>query len=306
LPTVVTERLDSPRILAGTRGELRLTVYQDGTAVDISNSPAPSVVLTNADTGATITPATGVVEEATGKLVQVLSGSETSTPQRIKAVWSLSASETDDIPMTFTTYHEIVGDLLFSIPEARAFDKGELANETTFAQADILAMRDQIWEAFEDICGVAFGTRATREIVNGDGQSAIWLSYPQVQAVSAISSRSVSTWTAFTADELAAVSVYPNGKLYRESGGYWPDGARNLRIDYTHGWARVPLEIRDAALIVLRDRLPGSNLTNRALSQTNEMGTFRISAPGERGKWFGIPAVDERLARYRRTLPGIA
>lgn len=306
MPTAVTERLDSPRILAGTRGELRLSVSQDGSPVDISDSPAPSVVLTNADTGATITPAADVAEEATGKLVQVLTASETATPQRIKAVWSCSLSEADDVAMTFTTYHEIVGDLLFTIAEARAFDEATLADAEKYPLDDILAARDVIWEAFEDICGARFGTAATRDILDGNGLSTLWLPTQQAQSVTAAATRSTSTWTALTSDELADLFVSPNGRLVRETLGSWPTGSRNIRVDYQHGHARVPREIRRAALVVLRDQLPGTNLTNRALSQTNEFGTFRIAAPGERGAWFGIPLVDEALRRYARRLPGIA
>lgn len=300
MPTPVTERLDSPRILAGTRGELRLTVFQDGETVDLSS---PSVVLTNADTGETITPGTAVAEENTGKLLQVLTAAETATPRRIKAVWTVTAGGN---AMTFTTYHEVVGDLLFTLAEARSFDKGALANAEEYPDADILAGRDVIWEQFEDICGVRFGTAATREILDGSGTAGLWLQWREAQAVSASATRSLATWTALDSDDLADLFISPNGRLIRETRGYWPTGSRNIRVDYTHGYARVPLEIRRAALVVLRDQLPGSNLTNRALSQTNEFGTFRIAAPGERDKWFGIPLVDEALSRYARRLPGIA
>lgn len=303
MPTPVTERLDSPRILAGTRGELRLTVFQDGETVDLSS---PSVVLTNADTGETITPGTAVAEENTGKLLQVLTAAETATPRRIKAVWTVTANA---VEMTFTTYHEVVGDLLFTLAEARSFDHGVLSSPEEFPDADILAARDAIWEQFEDICRVRFGTAATREIVDGEGTRSIALHWREVQAVSAAAIRASggTTWTALTSDELADLQLYDfRRRLVRESIGYWTSGARNIRVDYTHGYARVPLEIRRAALVVLRDQLPGSNLTNRALSQTNEFGTFRISAAGERGKWFGIPMVDEALSRYARRLPGIA
>ncbi len=300
MPTPVTERLDSPRILAGTRGELRLTVFQDGETVDLSS---PSVVLTNADTGETITPGTAVAEENTGKLLQVLTAAETATPRRIKAAWTVTANA---VEMTFTTYHEVVGDLLFTLAEARAFDGATLADEETYPLADLLAARDVIWEQFEDICGVRFGTAATREILDGNGLSTLWLPTQQAQSVTAAATRSTSTWTALTSDELADLFVSPNGRLVRETLGSWPTGSRNIRVDYQHGHARVPREIRRAALVVLRDQLPGTNLTNRALSQTNEFGTFRIAAPGERGAWFGIPLVDEALRRYARRLPGIA
>lgn len=307
MPVAVTEAMGSPRILAGTRAELRLRVVQDGDPVDITS---PAVVLTNADTGAAITPAAAVVEEPTGKLVQVLTGVETSTVQRIKAAWSVTAGGQ---PMTFTTYHEVVGDLLFTVPEARAFDPtaagvGTLADEERYTQAGILEARDQIWEAFEDICGVGFGLRATREVLDGLGTATVWLGHMECYGVTAAATRERggTTWTALTVAELADVFLWPDGRLYRESLGVWPAGARNVRVDYTHGHMRVPLEIKRAALQVLRDQLPGSNIGLRALSETNELGTFRLAVPGERGRWFGIPPVDEVLSRYNKRMPGLA
>jgi hypothetical protein len=305
MPTAVTERLGSPRLLAGTRGELRVSVSQDGEPVDIAAAPAPTVTLTNADTGAAITPAAPLAEESTGNLVQVLSAAETATPQRIRAVWSATVPATAGEAQTITTYHEIVGDVLFTLAQARAFDQGALANEVAYPQAAILAARDVIAEAFEHICKVSFGIRAARSVVDGTGAAELYLRRRELQEVSAADWRSGAAWTAFTAAELADVFPYPTGWLVRES-GTWTAGRRNYRLDYTHGYARVPDEISFAALIVLRDRLPGTNLTNRALSQTNELGTFRIAAPGERGAWYGIPAVDEILSRYVSDVPGVA
>lgn len=303
MPTAVTERLDSPRILAGTAAEIRVTVHQDGEPVDVSDSPAPTVVLTNADTGATITPATGVAEEATGKLVQVLSPTET-TVRRLKAVWSCTVNSA---AITLTTYHEVVGALLFALSEARAFDRDALADDTRYTDLAILEARDQIAEAFEDICDVSFGTRATREVHDGPGGSELWLERMMCDTVSAAAIREhgTQTWTALTSDELADLLLYPNGKLVRESLGSWTVGRRNVRVDYSHGYQGVPLEIKRAALMVLRDQAPGSNIGMRALSETNDLGTFRLAVPGENGRWFGIPAVDEALSRYRRKVPAV-
>lgn len=301
MPVAVTDRLDSPRILAGTRGELRVQVSQDGLPVAITS---PGVVLTNADTGAAITPASAVAAEETGKLVQVLSGSETATPQRIKAAWTANV---DGQAMTFTTYHEVVGDVLFTLAQARAWDGGALGSKERYPDATVLEARDRVAEAFEDICGVSFGTRGTRETLDGTGGDTAWLSRMECQAVSAAATRDAggTTWTALTASELADCLLWPNGKLVRESLGTWPAGSRNVRVDYTHGHARVPLEIREAALMVVRERLTGTDLPRNSLTQVNELGTFRLATPGERGAWFGIPVVDEALRRYRRRLPGV-
>lgn len=303
--TAVTERLDSPRVLAGTAADIEVSIYQDGGLVDIAASPAPSCVLTNADTGATFVASPTVTEVPAGKLRVTLTAAQTATPVRLRADWTFTVGAT---AQTVTTYHEITGDVLFTLGEARAFDHGAVANTTTYPDADVLAMRDRIIEAFEEITGVAFGARATRAVLDGLGSTELWLPSMRCLAVSAaaIRERGTATWTALTGSEIADLLLYPNGLLVRESLGSWTYGQRNIRIDYTHGWERVPLEVRRAGLWVLRDHLTGNNLPRNAISQVDELGTFQLSTPGIRGAWFGIPEVDEVLRRYMEKVPGLA
>ena len=299
----VTEGLGSPRLLAGVAGEVSVTVYGDGEAVDIADSPAPSCVLVNADTGAAFVESPVVVEVATGRLVVSLTAAQTATPARVKATWSFTVGAA---AQTLVSYHEICGDVLFTLSEARAFDGAALANESKYPDATLLAWRDRIAEEFEDICGVSFGSRATREVLSGSGRTSVWLPRMKCQAVSAAALRSHTTWTALTSDELADLQLEPNGKLVRDVLGVWPEGVRNVRVDYTHGWERVPLGIRRAGLLVLRQYLPGSNLPANAISQVDSLGTFQLSIPGRReNTWFGIPEADEVLGRYRLRLPGV-
>jgi hypothetical protein len=304
--TAVTERLDSPRILAGTAADIEVSVYQDGDLVDIAAAPAPACVLTNADTGATFVASPTVIEPTPGKLRISLTAAQTATPVRLRAEWSFTVEGGQ--AQVVVTYHEIAGDVLFTLSEARAFDHGALSSETAYPDIAVLTMRDRIAEAFEEITGVAFGTRATRSICDGDGSIALWLPSMRCQAVSAVAirERGTTTWTSFTPDDLADLLLSPNGRLIRETLGSWSYGQRNIRVDYTHGWERVPLEVKRAALWVLRDHLAGNNLPRNALSQVDELGTFQLATPGQRGAWFGIPEVDEVLRRYSAKLPGIA
>ena len=304
--TAVTERRDSPRILAGTAADIEVSVYQDGDLVDIADAPAPTCVLTNADTGATFVSNPTVTEVPTGKLRVSLTAAQTVTPARLRAEWSFTVQ--GGAAQTLVTFHEIVGDVLFTLSEARAFDHGAVSSEATYPDAAVLAMRDRIAEAFEDITGVAFGTRATRYVCDGDGGIELWLPSMRCQAVStaAIRERGTVTWTEFTPDELADLLLSANGRLIRETLGIWSYGQRNVRVDYTHGWERVPLEVKRAGLWVLRDHLAGNNLPRNALSQVDELGTFQLATPGQRGAWFGIPEVDEVLRRYSEKVPGLA
>ena len=56
---------------------------------------------------------------------------------------------------------------------------------------------------------------------------------------------------------------------------------------------------RQALRLLLNQVFP-SNLSDRALSETNSMGTFRLAAPDPTrwGRWTGLPEVDSALAEY--------
>jgi hypothetical protein len=201
----------------------------------------------------------------------------------------------------------VVGDVLFTLAEARAYDGGALANSATYPDADILAARDRIADAFAEICGVTFGARYAREVLDGDGSESVRVSSHRALAVRSIRIRSGATWTAFSTEELADVIVYPRGLLYRETLGTFPAGRRNVEVEYEHGVQPVPAEVRLAALRLLRDQLVKSPLDDRATSQAGEFGTFALATAGRNGSYFGLPLVDEVLNRYRaERLPVVA
>lgn len=296
------EVVASPRAVAGASGELALTAYDGADEADIADPPSPAVSVVNADTGEAFTPAASVVV-AGGRLSVALSSAETLTPARLRATWTFTVSGEEQ---EVTTEHEIVGAVLFTLAEARAFDGGALSNATRFPDVAVLAMRDRIVEAFEEITGRSFGARAKREVLSGDGTGTAWLEVMDALQIVAASTRTGTTWTALTGGELAALLLSSNGRLEWES-GVWPLGTRNIRVDLLYGLERVPLEIRRAALWVLRQHLAGTNLPANAISQVDQLGTFQLSIPGRRANtWFGIPEVDEVLARYRRRIPGVA
>jgi len=226
----------------------------------------------------------------------VLSAAQTARVAELTATWSFSIAGTDQ---AVTAYHRVVGDVLFTLAEARAYDGGVLANSATYPDAAILAARDRIAEAFAEICGVSFGARYARELLDGDGSESVRVSSHRVLAVRSIRVRNGATWTAFSAEELADVIVYPRGLLYRETLGTFPAGRRNVEVAYEHGLQPVPAEIRLAALRLLRDQLVKSPLDDRATSQAGEFGTFSLATAGRNGSYFGLPLVDEVLNRCR-------
>lgn len=298
------DRLGSADILQCTAGVLEVQLSLDGVATDPDPSPAPLVTVT--DSGGAVVPAPAFaisVGSGSGRLRAILTPDLTARLRDLTTAWTFALG---GVLQAVTTYHRIVADVLFTLGEARAWDGGALSDTGRYPDAAILAGRDRIAEAFEQICGAAFGVRAGRELFDGNGSESIQLSNQRVVGVRSLSIRSGTDWTVFSAEELSDLVVYPTGRVWRVWLGSFPAGRRNIAVEYEHGIQPVPAEIRQAALRLLRAQLVSSNLDDRATSQTDELGTFSLATAGKNGSYFGLPLVDEVLHRYSERLPVVA
>ena len=283
----------SVQILRGTPATLSVTYEQDGVIAD------PGVVSVS-------------VGRADGTVVAAGDAGGSGEAARTFALTALQTALLDRLTVTWTsatlgtveTAAEIVGALLFTIAEARAFDEDALANATRYSSAEIEEGRTRITDEFERICGVSFIPRLAVETLSG--ANPLFLPHMRVRSVRSVETRSGSSWTAYSADDVAGVLVDSWGELNRESGSF-AGGRRNVRVLYEHGWDRPPLEISRAALTVLRYTLVPDNMSSRTLSVSGEFGTTQFSTPNaERGRHYGIPYVDATLERYRERGPVIA
>jgi hypothetical protein len=272
----------------------------------IADPGTVTVTITRQSDGSTVV--TGAATTGTGAAARAytLSAIYTADLDVLTVVWSGTISAA---AVTITQECEVIGDWLFTIAEARAAHPDLL--EATYPDATIQAIRERITEWFAEICGVSFVERFRRVVVSGDGTAELLL--PEAMRVTALRraeerTSGTQTWTALSAGDLADVLVEPIGLLVRETIGTWTAGRRNWRIGYEHGWEQVPEPIKHAALRVLISQVFPSNHSDRALSETNSLGTFRLAAPDARtwGRWFGLPLVDAVLAEYSERLPGMA
>ncbi|MGE5501669.1 MAG: hypothetical protein ACM3W4_07070 [Ignavibacteriales bacterium] len=301
----VLDRVGSADILRGSAGLLDVALTLDGVPADPDPAPAPTVTVLDGGGALLVAPTpAALVGGGSGRLRLALSPAQTAQVHDLTALWSFAVG---GVQQSATTRHRVVGDVLFSLAEARAFDGGALASSATFPDAAILAARDRITDAFAEICGVAFGARYARDVLDGDGSESIRVAEQRILSVLAVAVRGVDGWTPFSPDELTDVIVYPRGLLYRETFGVFPAGRRNVEVQYEHGLQPVPAEIRLAALRLLRDQLVKGPLDDRATSQAGEFGTFALATAGRNGSYFGLPLVDEVLHRYRaERLPVVA
>ena len=228
---------------------------------------------------------------------------------------------------------EVVGDLLFSVAEARAFDQGQLASSTAYPDGAIEAARDRIHANFERICRVNFGARYRLSVLDGSPEVEYGLrdyraltprSHELVlpdllpQSLTSVEYRTpgqregAGAWTAYTGAEFEDAIITPDARLVRDTGGFWPIGTANIRVGYTAGYPTVPEQIKRAALMVLLYELIPTSLSPRATSMSdNQGGVYRLAVAGVQRNaysvqsWYGIPPVDAALSQWRHKTPAI-
>lgn len=206
--------------------------------VDVTRADG-TVIATGA---ATTTPSTGVYRYA-------LSAANNTQLDLLTLTWK------DGGTTRLTTVHEIVGGYYFTVAELRAFDT-TLSDTSKYPAADIALVRAEVEAEFEQITGTAWVPRYMRIRTPGTGTSKmlapVWAPR-RVRSVREYSSE--TTYTSFTADELAAISYDDWGLLTRLDGGSWPTGTENLVIELEHGYNRPPADLSRAAKQRARYRL---------------------------------------------------
>ncbi len=198
------------------------------------------------------------------------------------------------------------GTALFTVAEARAFDKAQLASVASYSDATIEATEADIRAEFAEIIGYYPVPTVTTEYVDGDGTCELLLTYPEVTEVSTVAYIDTDgTSTTFTADELADLIVYPRGKIRRRGGSAFTAGYQNYAVTYTSGPTSVPGDLKRAALWVCERRLVASDVPAEAETGNWEGINWAATVDPSRNRWYGNHRVDGVLARYRRVLPGV-
>lgn len=297
------------RILRQTSVPARVEVTKDGTATDADVATQVRVTITRADGTAVATNQIVSQHPATGAYEWQLTTTDTASVDLLTAAWSITLDGTSE---TFTTSHEVVGAFLFTEAELRTFGDRALADATAFPDATIADARDRITDDFERICGASFVTRYGQRIRDGadaqvplqGGFGGFWgtpllgnvptmltLGCKRLQRMRAVS----VDGTALSQGEVDAIHVFPEGYIIRDGGWNW--GRRNIVLGFEHGWDRPPPELRRAAMVMARFELVSSDVGDRTISFSNDMGTFRQAVASAKFPT-GIPFVDSVLERY--------
>jgi hypothetical protein len=286
---------DLLRILVKT-GALPFAVFQsDGGPADL-DSGMPTVVATRPD-GTTFSPAltaSHVGAVGSGKYQVTYPPQTECTLTRLD--WT---GPVGGVSTTLTTWVEVVGASLFTIPDARAFKVAGSAPLNATAEADLLETRDSITDEFEAICGWSFIPRYRRDTFYGAWDQLV-LDRLKVQRIISLTVDGV----AFTAPQLADLAILPGSVLRRRTLGWFASTYTAATVvEYVHGWDRAPGAIKTAALKLAAAKLNPTALGSTVSSFSTPDGiTYAFDPAGRRiglgdVQHYGIPSVDSVLNR---------
>lgn len=152
--------------------------------------------------------------------------------------------------------------------------------------------------------------RLTVERFDGTGRP--WLSGEWPDLVEVRWARvysSPTTYTALTADQIAAINTPDPLARFERTDTCWPCGRNNIEIGYVFGMESLPQELREAFAGAVRAQITATNtgVPDNAVGWASADGiNYQIATPGQRGAIYGIPRVDDVWNRYRDPRPAIA
>lgn len=274
------------RFLAGAGAEQVLLNYDiDGDPVDAGNGDATVVVTDSAGVEVPQSPLAGVVG-STGEYTLTIPPTML-TLDNYTASWTMA----DDSPRT--TEFELVGSFLFTIAALRA-RYTELV-EDKYSADRVREVRNEVEDTFTRCARVSFTRRGYRESRSGADDATLFLTLRRLHR---LISASIDT-EALTVDELADVIV--GDQWLQRKTGVWTTGVSNVDVLYEHGLASPPGPVVAKGLAYARHLLVRSAFdeANRAVLQSTELGTFRMSVAGGR-HFTGLPDVDAVLEQWGR------
>lgn len=286
------------RILAGTAATLSWQYLDaDGEPADPGTT---TIGVTKADGTSVVSPGTPTVEDGTAR-TKSLTAAQTASLDVLVATWTAGGVD-------YTTTAEIVGGYYFTITDLRAREAMALGDGQKYPTADLQALRREVEDEFEEIAGVSFVPRYTRRRLDGTGTPCLLLPTPFPRSVTAVSElASDGTATAWSAQEVAAIrTVDVVGEVYSPLRSF-PCGTQNLIVGWEHGYDRAPADVRQAAMLRIRQRAtrPTSAVPDRAQTfQIDGGSVYRLDQAGARKT--GTPDIDGVLDRYSMAIPGVA
>jgi hypothetical protein len=290
--------LPSDRIVRGAASATLTWQPYDADGEPADPDGTVTVAVTRAD-GTAVT-AGGVAGTGSAARTSALAATELTTVDWLTAAWKVDGTTVAE------TVTEVCGGTIGTLAEIRAAD----ASLTGRDAATLTAARRRVEDMFTDALGRGVVERFYAERVSGRGTSTLVVSWPNVRDVRFVRVYTdATTYTSFTAGELAAIPSTDSAVLERTDGGVFSCGKANIEVGYTFGLRAVPGDLRKAMIAAIRADIASTitGIPDRAVTfQMAEGGTFNLATPGT-GQWVtGVPAIDEAIKRYRFRRIGVA
>lgn len=263
--------------------------------------PAPgltvTVDITRAD-GTVIATGAAATDNTDGTYSSARTAAELAQLDMLTATWKVAGVTRE------TSNHEVVGGFYFSQADATVAEEGRASTDGQ----DFPTLRREVEAELERICGhKSFVPRYNRIQIDATAQHYLRLPHPLVRTVRSVRVYATPTsYTTFSAADLASITVEPTGLIERTDFGYfgfWTGGRYNtgqkLIVEYEHGDDRPPSDLKRAAIRRYRQRSnqAKSGTLDKAISYTAQNGaTYRIATAGEYST--GDPDIDAIYEGY--------
>jgi hypothetical protein len=212
------------------------------------------------------------------------------------------------VPLTLTTWVEVLGGLLFTIPALRAL---RVANGTPFAADATPLFSDQqlhdaraaVLDEFEQILGFSPVPRFVREHHNGDGRGSLF-----------VNKHKPTTLLSVTVDGAAKAvgdfDLEDTGKLSWYGGWFPGTRPRNVTVEYVAGWDRLHGKAAHAAMVMAAADLDPSAFSG-VVSVSTPDGASYTYEPAETGRGgyqrhTGVRILDRWLNRWGANVGAVA
>ena len=279
-----------------------LFVGPDGeTATDTAS--APTVTATRAD--GTVIATAPVVDDPTAAdglyRAKLLADTHTNRLDQLALTWT--GTVTGLGTQVHTQIVDVAGRRYVNAAEIRAING--MSSTSVFPTDRILEAVRAVEVITEDAVGIAFVPRFARERIRGDGTRWLILNRRKVTEVLSVTIDDV-------AQSLGDLDV-EGARLVHKTSSFptSSDSAPNVIVEYVHGLAAPPADLRRETLryvvqTLLQEEGP---MDNNVISQVIDGVTNRYSTPNpDEGRWTGDLKFDAVLGRLRKRyrIPGFA
>lgn len=202
---------------------------------------------------------------------------------------------------------EVVGSMLFTESEARAFDGGALSSTSTYSDADIAAARVSIGDEMERWTGRSWIERYCRIVVPGSGGYEIDVADGYARTsdnrILQRAGRGSDIGRILSAVEsgtsVTTSNITPMGGVLVRTSGSWTSATQanplNVVVEYAYGLPANAEGSKRIALLLLRDRLVQSKMDARTTSFSDELGTMQLVTAGRGRSLTNVPEVNQWL-----------